>query len=420
MNAITSHTLGCGARLLVEPMAGVRSASVCCLVPVGLISEPAERLGATGVLAEMLMRGAGDQDARAQADAFDAAGANRHIDAGGRGVMLRITTLGDRLDEALTLLAETLLRPRLTADTFEPARLLATQALASLADDPRERAVIAARSRHFPVPFNRSSYGTAEGLASLAVEDIAALWSSRALPVGTIIGVAGAVDPERVREALDRGLDGWAGEAAAIAPAGAASHGVGHTPDDSNQVQIVVIDDAPPERDEDAAMVEKLAASVLSGGMSGRLFTEVREKRGLCYAVSAGYRGDDRFGVISSYVGTTSERAQEALDVLLAELDRIRTGEGAVTEDEFARAVVGMKSNVVFHGESAGARAGALVGDQLKLGRARTLEEITQAIDAVTLGGLNSALAGSGGRARTVQTLGPTSAEPGSAAGGSS
>ncbi|MEL6797289.1 MAG: insulinase family protein, partial [Planctomycetota bacterium] len=151
---------------------------------------------------------------------------------------------------------------------------------------------------------------------------------------------------------------------------------------------------------------------VLSGGMSGRLFTEVREKRGLCYAVSAGYRGDDRFGAFSAYVGTTPERAQESLDVLTAELRRIRTPEGAVTADEFERARTGMRANIVFHGESTAARASALVADYQKLGRARTLDEMTAAIDAVTLDSLNEHLAETPLGGATLQTLGPKELTP--------
>lgn len=407
MHGISTFRLACGATLVVEPMAGVRSAAMTWHIPAGLIAEPSDRLGSSGVLAEMLMRGAGALDSRAQADAFDAAGATRQVDATGRGIQIRVTTMGDRLAEAMPLVADTVRRPALSDQSFEAARTLALQALESLGDDPRERASIEARRRHFPEPFNRSSYGNGEGLSSLTPEDVRGIWHRRARPGGTVIGVAGAVDAERVREQIEGLLEGWSGEAETILPAAAAARGTGHIDDDSSQVQIIAMFDAPSEGDRHASIREKLAASVLSGGMSGRLFTEVREKRGLCYAVSAGYRGDDLFGVLSSYVGTTPERAQESLDVLLSELRRIRSDEGAVTESEFHRAVVGMKSSVVFHGESTGARAAALVADVIKLGRARSMDEITAEIDAVSLASLNDYLRASEPGALTVQTLGP-------------
>jgi predicted Zn-dependent peptidase len=141
--------------------------------------------------------------------------------------------------------------------------------------------------------------------------------------------------------------------------------------------------------------------------MSGRLFSEVREKRGLCYSVSAGYRPDRDYGVVTAYVGTTPERAQESLDVLIAELHRISTPEGRVTEEEFKRAKVGMKSGLVFSGESTGSRAVSLAADQRKLGRPRSLDELAQQVDAVTLDQLNAYLARRAIGAATIQTLGP-------------
>jgi predicted Zn-dependent peptidase len=146
---------------------------------------------------------------------------------------------------------------------------------------------------------------------------------------------------------------------------------------------------------------------VLSGGTAGRLFTEVREKRGLCYSVSAGYASGRDFGAVTAYVGTTPERAQESLDVLWAELARIGTAEGAVTQEEFERAVIGMKSRLVFAGESTAARAAGLATDLHRLGRARGLAEMAAQIDAVTLGQVADYLRRRDMGRVTIQTLGP-------------
>jgi predicted Zn-dependent peptidase len=153
--------------------------------------------------------------------------------------------------------------------------------------------------------------------------------------------------------------------------------------------------------------MEKIVVQVLSGGMAGRLFSEVREKRGLCYAVSAGYRGEREFGTVTAYVGTTPERADEALRVLRAELDRINSPEGRITQDEFERAVIGMKSSLIFSGESTSARAAALATDQRRLGHPRTLEDVARQIDDVTLDRVHAYLARRGLGRMTIQTLGP-------------
>src|SRR5262249_20562126 len=133
---------------------------------------------------------------------------------------------------------------------------------------------------------------------------------------------------------------------------------------------------------------------------------------GLCYSVSAGYKGDRDFGGVTAYVGTTPQRAQESLDVLLAELRRIQNEAGAVTKEEFSRAIVGMKSRLVFSGESSAARALAIGADFFRLGRCRTLEELSREVDAVTLERVNEYLGRRQLGRTTIQTVGPAPLTP--------
>ena len=146
------------------------------------------------------------------------------------------------------------------------------------------------------------------------------------------------------------------------------------------------------------------AVNVLSGGMSSRLFTEVREKRGLCYAVSASYSGfKDRASVIC-YAGTTNERAQETLDVTLSELRRLAEG---IEGEEVQRVQAGLKSSQIMQEESTSARAGTLASDWYYLGRVRPFDEIKSAIDGLTADGLVAHVRRHPPRDLTVVTLGP-------------
>jgi predicted Zn-dependent peptidase len=401
------RTLACGAALATEPMAGVRSASISFLLPIGSATDPADRSGLATVLSEMILRGAGDRDSRALADALDTTGVNRSAGAGAQTLRLGATFVGADFDEAIDLLTDIIRRPRLAAADLEPVRDLALQDLRSLLDEPRDRAMRAARMRHLTPPLNRPAEGDEAGLGAITHDDVRAHWAERARPRSACIGVAGAIDPSHINAKLEALLKGWEGDASPVEPAGAAPRGYAHETDDTNQVQVIALMDAPPEPSEDSAL-ERLACAVLSGGMSGRLFTEVREKRGLCYAVSASYTADREFGVLSAYVGTTPERAQQSLEVLLSELDRINTPDGAVTADELARAREGLLSRLVFSGESTGARAGALAADLRRLGRPRALEELADRIRRVTLEELNAYLARRQPGRLTIQTLGPT------------
>jgi predicted Zn-dependent peptidase len=123
------------------------------------------------------------------------------------------------------------------------------------------------------------------------------------------------------------------------------------------------------------------AAGVLSGGMSARLFTEVREKRGLCYAVSASQAVLKDRGTMFAYAGTRSERAQETLDCLIGELKRLREG---IEDGEVERVQAGLKSSLIMQQESTGSRASSLAGDWSLLGRVRTFDEIQAGVNALT------------------------------------
>jgi predicted Zn-dependent peptidase len=176
-----------------------------------------------------------------------------------------------------------------------------------------------------------------------------------------------------------------------------------HEPQPSQQTHIGIAYTSVPETDQNYYAV-RLAVEVLSGGMSGRLFTEVREKRALCYSVWAGYHSLKGMGSILGYAGTSNERAQATLDCVVNELHRLSQG---VSDDELVRAKTGLKAATIMQGESTGARAGAIAHDYFIRGRIRTLDEIKAAIDSVTLDQVNAYLATHPPGRFTIVTVGP-------------
>ena len=138
--------------------------------------------------------------------------------------------------------------------------------------------------------------------------------------------------------------------------------------------------------------------------MGARLFTEVREKRGLVYSVSASASSVRNCGFVLSYAGTQPERAQETLDVLIGELRRIAEG---VSDEEVERARVGMLSGLVMQEESSRARAASIARDQWILGRVRPTDEIIEAINHVTPQSIAAYYEAMPPRDFTVVTLGP-------------
>lgn len=411
MAAIHARTLSCGMPLVIETIPGVRSAGLTWLLPAGSARDPAGRQGLCAMWSELLLRGAGDLTSRQQANAFDRLGASRSADVGTMHLSLSATCLGARLLDVLPLLVDTVRRPRFDDDAIEPVRDLCLQAIEALEDDPGDRVMLLAKQFHAPAPLNRSGMGEAAHIEAITRDELVAGWRRRAVPGGAILAVAGAVEPDAVARRLDELLAGWEGETEEIRWSDDAPRGYHHITDDTSQAQITLMHDSPPEREPDAPL-ERIVASALSGGMSGRLFTEVREKRGLCYSVSASYLTDRDYARTVAYVGTTPQRAQESLDVLTAELRRLHEPAGRLTRGEFDRAVVGMKSRLVMSGESTGARASALARDMHRVGRPRALDELAAEIDACTLEQVNDYLTRRDMGRMTICTLGPEALTP--------
>ncbi|MEO0588348.1 MAG: insulinase family protein, partial [Planctomycetota bacterium] len=230
-----------------------------------------------------------------------------------------------------------------------------------------------------------------------------------AVPGGAIVGVAGNVDAEAVAARVGELTEGWSGVAEAEAGSDDRPTGYTHLEAKTTQVHIAGASHAVAERDAERAVVQQAAVAALSGGMSGRLFTEVREKRGLCYSVFATYSGLADRGAVFSYAGTTTARAQETLDVLAGELDRLSEG---ITQEEFDRAIVGMKSRLVMQGESTAARAAAISRDVYVHGGPRTLGARAAQVDALTLDAVNAFVAEGGAKATTWVTIGPEALVP--------
>ena len=138
--------------------------------------------------------------------------------------------------------------------------------------------------------------------------------------------------------------------------------------------------------------------------MSSRLFTEVREKRGLCYSVYASLSSTRDHGQVLCYAGTTAERAQETLDVLLGELKRLGDG---IEEDELARCKARAKSSLIMAQESTGGRAGSLARNWFYLNRVVTLDEVRSKIEALTVQSVLDYVHAYPARDYTLLTIGP-------------
>jgi len=403
MTEIRTRTLTNGAVMVHEHVPAARSVAVRMMVPVGTAGDPPDRDGESAMLAEYVFRGAGDLDSRQLSDALDRAGVDRSVRPGPLRTTFGATMLADRFDAGMPLVILMMREPTMPVDALEAVRSLCLQSIDSLQDDPQHLVMVRLGERAQPAPFNRHGYGEADAIRAMDLESLRAAWWRRCVPSGAVVAVAGGVEPEAAFDRMEQWLEGWEGTIDEPAETAPAERGVHAFEQDTAQVHIGLAWDAMPESNPDS-MRERLAIAILSGGTSGRLFSEVRQKRSLCYSVGASYSAGRDRGLVTLYAGTTPDRAQETLDVSMAEIRRLSEG---FTEEEFRRAVIGLKSRLVMQGESTPARASALASDQHRIGRPRSLDERLAEIEAVTADDLRRYVADRRPGPFTLATIGP-------------
>jgi len=384
-------------------MEAVESVAFGFMLPAGAVRLPDGCCGAGNVIADWIFRGAGDKDSRQLSDAIDGLGLVRGRSVGSSYIAIGAALEAGNLAEALDLYADVILKPSLKDDQFELARQLAIDEVLSLDDDPRHKVMLKLREQFYPSPLGRNTVGDIAELKALTAQISGRIIKEKFNLSQTIFSVAGKYDFDAVCKHIERLFESEAQEAGESAKLGLRRGKYTHINNDGAQVHIALMTETVKPTDDDYYNA-RIAISVLSGGMSARLFTEVREKRGLCYAIGARYHGLKEAAGIMCYAGTTPDKAQETLDCVIDEFNRL--GEG-ITEDEIARAKVGLKSSLILQSESSSSRAGAIGSDYYILGRVRSLDEIKDKIEATSVDSVLSFLRGNPFREFTVVTIGP-------------
>jgi predicted Zn-dependent peptidase len=402
-NAILTHALRNGMVLVGEPTQSVESAAFTFLLPAGCCHDPAGRAGLAGLTSEMMLRGAGPRDSRAWVSDLENLGVERGESVGVAHSTFHGATLRDNLAAGLGLFADMIRRPHLPPDQLDASRNVCLQELRTIDDEPSHKLMIELRRRRYPDPWGRSSHGDDPSLRAVKIDDVRRFHERHYRPGGAILAVAGNFDWRRLVDLVEQLFGDWqpgsVGE-----PAGANGRPPGnHIKFQSTQSHVGIAYPTIPYKHPDYFQAWA-AVGVLSSGSSSRLFTEVRERRGLCYTVYASLHTQRDRASVLCYAGTTNERAQETLDVTLRELQRL--GEG-IEQSELDRLKARIKSALIMQQESTSARSGALARDWYHLNKARTLDEVSALVDALSAESINAFLEKNPPRDMLVLTLGP-------------
>jgi predicted Zn-dependent peptidase len=400
--SLFSATLDNGITLVGEALSDLESVAVAFHLPAGGVHDGPGRCGLATLTGEMCLRGAGDRDSRRIVEDLESAGVQWSQAVSTSHMSFSGAMVATQLPVALPIYADILRRPLLPEHEFEQARQMILQNLAGTEDDPPHRVMSALRQVHFPAPWGLPAEGLSADVERLTPADVLGFANRHLQPGGMIISIAGRIDwPDFVSRA-ERLFGGWQPQPAPPVASGPRGPRVRHVPHESQQTHIALAWSVPPYRDDESYEVTA-ALSILGGGSSSRLFTEVRERRGLCYSVSAGYQTHRDHAIALCYAGTTAARSQETLDVMLAEIDRLP---GSLSAAELDRVKARAKSGLVMQQESSAARAGAIARQWYHLGGMRTLAEELARYDRLSVASIEAWLASHPPRDMSVVCLG--------------
>ena len=405
-----------GVRVITESVPGLRSAGLGMWFGVGSRDEAAGQEGSTHFLEHLLFKGTAGRDARAIAEAFDFIGGESNAATSKEHTSYYARVQGQDCLEALDVLADMVTSSLLDPKDVETERGVIISELADAADDPVDVAQEAFARAAFGegTPLGRPIGGTPEAVAAVPRD---AVWDHYRRTYGAdslVVAAAGAVEHEEVceRVAADLEAAGWDASASArprerrfetVAPAPPAMTDV-EIVRECEQSHVYLACPGIGVRDERRWPMSVLT-TILGGGMSSRLFQEVREKRGLAYstyAFDAPYTGAGAFGL---YAGCAPRDVEEVCAVMVGEFERLAAD--GVSERELRRARGQIRGAMVLGGEDSLSRMGRLGRGEVVTGRLRSMEENLRLLDAVTAEQVRELAAWLVGRARARVLVGP-------------
>jgi len=373
-----------GLTVLTERMAAVRSVSLGAWIAVGSRNEEASQAGISHFLEHMLFKGTERRSAEAIAQEIEAVGGRLDAFTSREHTCYYAKVLGEHLPVAVDLLADLLLHPRLDPSDVEKERGVILQEIRMVEDSPDDEIHdLFAQAIWGEHPLGRSILGRPQTLEALTREDLRAYLAGHYRPHRTVLAAAGDLDHDRVVELLRAHLGTWDGPASAASPPAPplARPATVVKDRDVSQVHLCLGVEGLPYTHRDRYALN-LVNTVLGGGMSSRLFQEVREKRGLVYSIYSYLASYRDAGLLVIYAGCGEGALEEVLGCIREECTRLVAH--PIEAEELRRAKEQLKGNLLLGLESTSSRMTRLAKMEMYFGRTFSLDAIIRGIEEVT------------------------------------
>ncbi len=376
-------TLPNGLKVITETVPAIRSVAVGCWVDTGTRDEQPNEAGASHFLEHLLFKGSETLSSRVISERFDAMGAESNAFTSKDHTCFWARLLDSDLPSGLGMIAEMLQRPAFRVAEIDAERQVVVEEINMSEDDPADTAFESFTAGVFDGhPLAAPVLGTRESIRGMTRDDIHGYWKRRYGVGSTVIAMAGSVTHGAAVDLVMELFGDWSGDP------------VDHEFADLSvvpQVKAVrrpteqahlVLGGAGLHRADERRWALEILNHVLGGGMSSRLFTSIREERGLAYAVYSFRTAYADAGAWGVYAGTTPDQAGTVLELIHAEIDKIV--EDGITVEEYERARGAMRGGLALAMEDANSRMVRLGRDEMIGAPHLSVDERIAMIEAVT------------------------------------
>lgn len=381
MTEATITRLPNGLRVATLRMPQVETAAVAAWVDVGARYESAEENGLAHFVEHMMFKGTPTRTALQIAEEFDAVGGHLNAFTSREHTVYHAKVLKEHLPTAMDLIADIVFNATIDPEELERERGVILQEIAQSEDDPDDMVFDFAQTLAYPgQALGRPILGTSDLIKSYSRDEMLHYLQHHYFPENMALSVAGNVTHEQVVALAERYFKGKENRGSSAHLAAEYAGGEKIVKRDLEQVHLVLGFKGISLHSDDYFAMQMLSV-ILGGGMSSRLFQEVREKRGLCYAIQpySSYYSDG--GLFNIFAGTAADKAEELLFVVA---DEVRKITASVRDEEIARARAQLKASIFMDKESTVSQAEDLGRQILCFQRQITAEEMVRDIEAVT------------------------------------
>lgn len=400
-------TLPNGLRLITESMPSVRSIALGCWIDTGTRDENENEAGVSHFLEHLLFKGSEKLTARDVSEAFDAIGAESNAFTSKENTCFWARLLDQDLPVGLDVLSEIIQRPAFRPHEIDSERQVVIEEINMFEDDPNDVAFENLTTALFEGHVLEAPVlGTREAIRAMSRDDIAGYWKRRYGASSMVVAAAGSVDHAALVEMIGERLGEWSGETVEhhfedppFAPR------VNVTRRDTEQAHLV-LGGPGLKRGDDRRWAFEVLNHVVGVGMSSRLFREVREERGLAYAIYGFRLAFADAGAWGVYVGTTPSQTDTALSLIRDELSKV--AEEGITSEELERAKGSIRGGLALSMEDPNSRMVRAGRDELSGLPHLSVDQRLEKIDAVDLEAVRQ-VAGQlyGGPIRALGAVGP-------------